>query len=424
MLNKQAGIVLAILLLCLFAIGCSSGAQAVPNVNEPITLTVFNGQPGAFDFDKLGVTDALKAKFPNITFKIINKTQGMDYPDLVAAGNLPDIIYESASFTVDRIMKYGFQYDLQDLATKNNFNLAQFEPNVLAQTRSANSEGKLYGFPFTMNRYALFYNKDIFDKFGLPYPKDGMTWDDVYDTAKKVTGQVGGVTYQGFTATPNNTMLNNQLSLSALDPKQDKATVNTDGWKELYQNLRRFFEIPNNQLLPTSDASKGGIAMVIDSNPNILTWAKANPSLNWDIVSVPALKELPKTGFKPAALDLFVSQSSTYKDQAFQVISYLVSNDIQTMISKKGIGTPLASNTVKQAFGQDIPEMKGKNINAFYYYHDAPPSPPRASNLTNVNVDFGIPFVNMLQNNTDTNTVLSQFDDQINKDIATAKNQK
>lgn len=32
---------------------------------------------------------------------------------------------------------------------------------------------------------ALFYNKDLFDRYGVPYPTNAMTWDDVLALAKR-----------------------------------------------------------------------------------------------------------------------------------------------------------------------------------------------------------------------------------------------
>lgn len=422
-----------ILLSLLVVSGCNNsggGTGAAPKAEEnankmkdPVTLTIYNGQPNAMNFDALGITEAVKKKFPNVTLNIMlrDTAKNQDYKDLIASGLLPDIIYESASFTVDRIIQNEFQLDLQDLVKKNSFNLQQFEPSVLGQTQFASGDGKVYGFPFSMNRYALFYNKDLFDKFGVAYPKDGMTWDEIYELAKKVTRVDQGITYMGFATTPGNMMLNNQLSLAPLDVKEDKAAINTDGWKKLFDNLKRFYEIPNNNLVASSEVAKGSIAMALDSHPLMINWAKANQTMNWDVVSLPSLPEKPGIGLKPATLALFVTQTSKYKDEAFQVVSYLVSEELQTMLSKQGVGTPLANSAVKKVFGQDVAELKDKNTGAFYYYKDAPPSAMRAVGLTNVNVDFSKPFADMINNKTDVNTTLRQFEEQVNKNIETAK---
>ncbi|CAG7648410.1 hypothetical protein PAESOLCIP111_05594 [Paenibacillus solanacearum] len=436
MVKKWNLAVVLLLLVTMLAAGCSSGGKdandgtgtsanpTAKEITDPITLTFYNGQPGALNFDTLGITEALKKRFPYITLNIINRGDKQDYKDLIAAGTLPDIIYESASFMVSRIIENGFQYDMQELVKKYNFNLQQFETAVLQQTQFSNTEGKLYGLPFTMNRYALYYNKDLFDKFAIDYPKDGMTWDDIYNLAVKTSREDQGTTYIGFETTPNNMMLNNQLSLSPLDPKEDKATVNTDGWKTLFENLKRFYEIPSNKMVAASEVSKGNVAMALESHPIMINWAKVNPGMNWDVVSLPTLKEKPNIGLKPATLALFLTQNSKYKDQAFQVVSYLLSEEVQSLLAKQGVGTPLASSAVKKVFGQDVPELKGKNTNAFYFYKDAPPSPLRDPKLTNVNVDLGVAFTNMVNKKTDVNTALREFEDQINKNIETAKQTK
>ena len=44
--------------------------------------------------------------------------------------------------------------------------------------------GKLYGIPYNSNARALIYRKDILEKYGLSVPK---TWDELIDTARKIT---------------------------------------------------------------------------------------------------------------------------------------------------------------------------------------------------------------------------------------------
>ncbi|MDF2660774.1 MAG: extracellular solute-binding protein family 1 [Paenibacillus sp.] len=400
--------------------GCGKGGekggvtrQAAGEAAKPITITLYNAQPAGVDFEKLGIIQAVQQKYPHITLKEIKKDKGMDYPDWIAGKTAVDIIYESTSFTVSSIKKFGLQTDLQELIKLHNFKLEAFEPNVLAHAMSTNSEAKLYGLPFSMNRYALYYNKNLFDRFGSAYPKDGMTWDEVYELAKKMTRVDAGATYYGFTTVPNNVLLNNQLSLSPLDLKEDKASMNTDGWKLVFDNVRRFGEIPNNAFVPNTDSVKGNIAMVLD--PGSISQAAAD--LDWDLVSVPELPQKPRTGFKPASLSLFLSSTSEHKDEAFKLMAYLVSDELQTVLTKQAIGTPLANPDVKKSFGQSLPQWKGKNVKALYYYPDAPALPARAESLTNISVNFSKLFTIK----SDSNTILRDFDEELNKAIQTEK---
>lgn len=48
-------------------------------------------------------------------------------------------------------------------------------------------EGKIYGMPSGFTTRAIYYNKDLFDKAGIAYPKDGWTWDDFKAIAKKLS---------------------------------------------------------------------------------------------------------------------------------------------------------------------------------------------------------------------------------------------
>ncbi|RKN84476.1 ABC transporter substrate-binding protein [Paenibacillus ginsengarvi] len=394
----------------------SSQGESAPKGAEPakpVTLTLYNAQPGAVDFEKLGIAEAVKQKFPHITLQLLKREKGMEYADWVTGKTPVDIIYESTAFTVSSIKTNGLHVDLQEQIKLNGFKTDVFEPNVLAHAMSTNSEGKLYGLPFTMNRYALFYNKGLFDRFGAAYPKDGLTWDQVYDLAKKLTRTDAGAKYYGFTALPNNIMLNNQLSLGPLDLKEDKAAMNTDGWKLLLDNLRRFGEIPNNAFVPVTDSVKGTVAMILDSG----SISQAGSDIEWDLASVPELPQKPKTGFKPASLSLFLASTSAHKEEAFKVMAFLVSSEMQTKLTRQAIGTPLADPGVRKSFGQDLPQWKGKNVQALYYYPDAPALPPRADQLTNVSVNFSKLFTST----NDSNTILRDFDDEINKAIQTEK---
>ena len=41
--------------------------------------------------------------------------------------------------------------------------------------------------PFRKDNYMIFYNKDLFDERGVPYPQDGMTLEEFRALAKEMT---------------------------------------------------------------------------------------------------------------------------------------------------------------------------------------------------------------------------------------------
>ena len=54
-------------------------------------------------------------------------------------------------------------------------------------------EGLYYALPFKQEVYCVFYNKDMFDEAGIPYPEGPWTWDDYVETAQKLSQPEKGI---------------------------------------------------------------------------------------------------------------------------------------------------------------------------------------------------------------------------------------
>ena len=48
------------------------------------------------------------------------------------------------------------------------------------------SDGHYYGIPYRATQTMVYYNKDMFDAAGVPYPSDDWTYDEYIDTARKM----------------------------------------------------------------------------------------------------------------------------------------------------------------------------------------------------------------------------------------------
>ena len=128
-----------------------------------------------------------------LTLQIVdNRVASTTLATQLAAGNIPDIVGPVG--TVGRATFDGNWLDLTDLIAANNFDMSVYEPSVV-QNYTIAGQG-LIGIPFAVFPSFVYFNKDLFDEAGLPYPPQhfgdkymGKEWnfDTLRDLAKQLT---------------------------------------------------------------------------------------------------------------------------------------------------------------------------------------------------------------------------------------------
>ncbi|MCC2685918.1 MAG: extracellular solute-binding protein family 1, partial [Paenibacillaceae bacterium] len=313
-------------------------AQAVP-INEPATITfqARNAMDEA-DFNQM-YGDAIRKKFPNYTVIYKKIENGSKLDQMLVAGQTSDIYAQNARKLGIDLVGPKLQYDVTELAKKHNVNMGAFEPDSIDQIKQI---GGLYGLPVYSSLVVLFYNKDLFDKFGVAYPKDGMTWDQALELSKKLNRTEDGKSYVGYWVDTKLYLRNNQLSASFVDPKTSKATLNNDSWKRIIQTVFRDFGA-NDQFQsmiskwPSRDIFLKDKIVAMYAEDFAKTFSDTEfTQMNWDMVSLPTFKELPNVGSQATYEYLTIPAFSKQKDAAMEVIKYLTSVEFQTSISKQG----------------------------------------------------------------------------------------
>ncbi|GAA3399738.1 extracellular solute-binding protein [Paenibacillus hodogayensis] len=191
-----------------------AGKSPVTEVTkEPVELT-YLVNPGGLnqaDFEK-NINQQVRKKYPNFTIKPLE----MLPQDAIATKTNFD--FTGGSFTtIGTLVDLGITTDMEVVLQKYGANLDRFEPNLLKSIREADG-GKLFGLPYYANHQVMFYNKDLFDKFGAPYPKDNMTYEETLEIARKMTRTEGGTTYRGFAGDLNSILGQNRYAASVVDP--------------------------------------------------------------------------------------------------------------------------------------------------------------------------------------------------------------
>jgi len=200
---KRVG-VLALGTLLLSATACSQGSTTktadpgAPQSSGPAKIKIAYQQWGPGTVMKNFLTGA-KAEF-----EAANQGSTVEIVPIVASENdyytklqlmmrspntAPDIVYED-TFLINSDITAGYLRPLDDYI-KDWPDWSQFEDT--AKGAAKGQDGKTYGVPDGTDTRALWFNKQIFAKAGLPADWQPKTWDDVLTAARTIKAKVPGV---------------------------------------------------------------------------------------------------------------------------------------------------------------------------------------------------------------------------------------
>jgi len=133
-----------------------------------------------------------------VTFVSVDEVTG-NAPGTVSTDDVYKIAaatdtFVDSSYILDWATPQNIVLDLTDLAEQDDkFTQDDFYPGPLALFQS---DGKLWGLPFSADTLLLFYNPKLFDAAGVPYPQIGWSWDDFLEAASRLTIREGDTVKQ------------------------------------------------------------------------------------------------------------------------------------------------------------------------------------------------------------------------------------
>jgi multiple sugar transport system substrate-binding protein len=393
-------------------------------ITEPVTVKI-QVSPNYLTEDQVKqyIGDPTKKKYPNISVEVLNFAPNLkSLQDMLAKGEKSDMLVTS-SVVMDPMRTVGLAMNIEPLIKAANIDLGRYEPGSLQAVKTASGGEYLSALPYANNLNALFYNKDIFDKFGVSYPKDGMTWDDAAELAKKVTRNEGGVQYHGLH--PDSTYRPaGQMGIGFVDPKTMKAALNTDKWKRVFEELIKIYSIPGNEYVaagPAFTMFTKDKTLAMFASFNRMGQIEQTPGVNWDMASYPTFPERPGKGLNYDLHTLAITSNSEHKEAAALVLSVFASDEVQLDLARDGKGPVLKDEKLRQQFGQNLPYLKGKNVGALFKVSSTDNFPPtefdnQASGLINGKISTMV-----FKDKVDINTALRQADEELNQIIAENK---
>jgi len=436
--RKMFSAAIALLLIAALAAACGqkqsggTGDGGASSFSEPVTLNFYhNGGIPQEQFNQQ-FASYINQKLPNVTVNFIPKDKNVSLADMIAGGSANIDIFIDSIGQIGlngSLIDLGLNYDISDLVKKHNIDLNRFDPNTIDAVKVM---GGLYGLPISNSTMVLIYNKDIFDKFGVPYPKDGMTWDELAELSKRLTRFDSGVQYVGYSTSINHYLRMNPLSLVNVDPQTKRATLDTDQWKKLIQETllnpmqsdayktvaeqlsKQWYRIPY-----MDEFSKEKNVAIFSFMYGEHSWLQG---MNYDFAALPSFKDKPKVGAQAYPTYMFITSTSQKKDAAMEVIKLFVSDEYQMKQSKEGGITTLKSEQIRQVFGQET-QMKDKNIRNAVFYNSTAPATPKTRYDTYVEEQIRTQFSLLLRGQTDMNTALRTAQENVNKKIMEAEGQ-
>jgi len=154
-------------IICLLVIplsGCSGGAISTP---EPVTIVFAHL---GFDADYYeALVEEFSESYPYITV------------ELVGSGTGDADVFVDSQFALSELREQDNVLSLDPFIEQDaSFDLSDFYPGTVGLFTS---EGEVWAIPAGADVVVMFYNRDLFDQYGVPCPEVGWTWDDFLNRA-------------------------------------------------------------------------------------------------------------------------------------------------------------------------------------------------------------------------------------------------
>lgn len=226
-------------------------------------------------------------------------------------------------------------------------------------------KGKLYAIPRDVSNLVIYYNKDIFRKYEIPFPSKFWTFNDFLILAQKLTKDTDGdgktdlwgisfeddppLFYLPYLMSEGGGILSNDASTIIIDSPESKKGL------QFYSDLRKKYHVSPTKAESASATMaqmflQGRLAMQLSGRwlvPKYLSDAK----FEWNVVNFPAgdkgsIVPLDASGWA-------VTKDSTHKKAAIKLIEFLASKENSEKFTQSGLIVPARKDVAQGRFLED-----------------------------------------------------------------------
>ncbi len=372
-----------------------------------VELTLMNWSGGGGQQEEQIVADVI-ARFerdhPGVTVRRINPGDAGSFntklQTMMAAGVPPDVFYMSSErFAV--FARHGTLAPLEPFiaadraAGRPTLDLDDFFANTVDNFRfdgRTTGRGTLYGIPKDFTTWGFYYNKDLFDRAGVPYPADDWTWDDFIAAARQI-GQLPNVLggaeiscwddpIRAYLWTYGLDLVDEQFRSRVFEPPVYERLRTLWAWRF---EERGTLVSGDSQVAQGQDIFvTGRVGLVGPLGRWVVPRYREIRDFRWDFALLPR-------GTAPANLVATVAWSMSartkHPDEAWRLLKYLCGAEGQRRVAELGLAIPtLKSVAYSEAFAdpRQLPERDDLYLRAAEYARIAtiPGYPEWKSTLT------------------------------------------
>lgn len=335
----------------------------------------------AEDFKKT-YGDLFNEKYPNTTIEVVAPTGTSAITDYNVAIQKysPDLVllppYDYKQMSKDKKL-----VDLETLIERDKYDTTTLYPGLVDELKRLGS-GKLNGLSPRTDSYALLYNADLFKKYNVKVPSNGVTWEEILKLASKfpTTGDKNSRIWGLSSFGSSNLVMNiaRTEGLTYIDPHTLKTTANTTAWKNAYRLsieatksgvLDEGISLSGKSYLESSPFIMGRSAMVVASISQLQSLQAAKSGVkNYKPFTLGIVAGPVDPKDRKSTANVFVSEifaipaSASNVDAAWDFIKYFHGDDFANEYYKpkhtnNSIGAPLT---------RMVKEYSGYKLDAFY----------------------------------------------------------
>ncbi|MBP1907183.1 multiple sugar transport system substrate-binding protein [Paenibacillus turicensis] len=245
---KRLHKIVMILTCILLVAGCTSPSGQNKNEEKRTVKIMFWDE--SYFYQQYG--DLFSMKFPNTEVEIVStnnlydrsdESEEFDYNKALAKfidKEQPDVLLVNAG-AIKKLVADGKLAELQPLIDRDKYDMTTYSQGILESIKEM-GDGKLFALSPKFSSNGIIYNADLFKKYSIEPPHDGMTWQEILDLARRFpTDGTEKERIYGYGSQYNNNLselastIANEQGLKFYNGQTKQITLNTDAWKNVYK---------------------------------------------------------------------------------------------------------------------------------------------------------------------------------------------